>query len=106
VKAVAVYELSYKDLKSKIEDAVVSILKRHRGSTAYISLRQIIRRAGLLSIPAYNTVVIEVLKNLEKININGRTWRLAEITRQSDKMRFVYRRCFLITDFLGDLIEG
>ena len=99
MKAVAVYE-SYKDLKSRIEEAVVSILKRHRGSTAYISLRQVIHRAGLPNIPAYNTVVMEVLKSLKKIDINNKTWRLAEVTK-SDRTRFVYRRCYLITDFLG-----
>ena len=100
MKAVAVYEVSYSDLKNMIEEAVIGILKRHRGSTAHISLKQVIRRIRLPNIPAYNTAIIEVLKSLEKININGKIWRLAEVTRQSDRMRFVYRRCFLITDFL------
>ena len=100
MKTLVVHELNFEELKERLERAVRSILKGHRGSTAYISLRQVIRRAGLPNTPVYNTVVIECLKSLKRIDINRSSWRLSEVTR-SYRTRFVYRKCYLITDFLG-----
>ncbi len=100
MKTIVVHDLTFLELKNRVEKAVVSILKCHKGNTAYISLRQVIRKAGLPSYPVFNTLIIDALKELKKLNVNGRTWKLAEMSTFSNKIRFIYRTCVLITDFL------